>query len=117
MKKIILIPAVIALSAIASVSAGAQVNSGYFVENYTYRHQLNPSFASSRGYFALPAIGNLGLTTQSNVCISPFLYPYNGQLPTFMNGAVSADEFLGRPNKHNKLGVDLSIPFFSVGFW
>lgn len=117
MKKIILIPAVIALSAIASVSAGAQVNSGYFVENYTYRHQLNPAFASSRGYFTLPAIGNLGLTTQSNVGISTFLYPYNGQLTTFMNGAVSADEFLGRLHKNNKLGVDLSMPFFSVGFW
>ena len=117
MKKIFSI--MLLLSACLVYKAGAQeaVNSGYFVESYNYRHNLNPAFASTRSYFALPFIGNFGLTTQSNVGISTFLYPYNGQLTTFMNGAVSADEFLGKLGKNNKLGLDLSMPVFSVGSW
>lgn len=117
MKKIFSI--MLLLSACLVYKAGAQeaVNSGYFVESYNYRHNLNPAFASTRSYFALPFIGNFGLTTQSNVGISTFLYPYNGQLTTFMNGAVSSDEFLGKLGKNNKLGMDLSMPVFSVGSW
>lgn len=117
MKKTFII--ILLLSVFMGYQAAAQdaVNSGYFVENYTYRHQLNPAFASSRSYFAIPVVGNLNFTTQSNLGISTFLYPYNGQLTTFMNGAVSADEFLGKLGKNNKFGVNVSAPVFSVGRW
>ena len=117
MKKLISI--IVILSACCCIKASAQepLKSGYFVENYNYRHQLNPAFASSRSYFAIPLVGNLNFGTQSNLGISNFLYPYNGQLTTFMNGAVSADEFLGGLSKNNKMSVGVSVPFFSVGSW
>ena len=117
MKKIV--ATIILLSSCLVYRAGAQeaVNSGYFVENYNYRHKLNPAFASSRSYFALPAIGNFNITTQSNLGISTFLYPYNGQLTTFMNRAVSSQEFLGRLSKNNKFGTNVYLPSVSVGTW
>ena len=116
MKKIYFILAIAISTAVLPVSA-QQLNSAYFTEGYKFRHQLNPAFASSRSYFAIPLVGNLNFGTQSNLGISNFLYPYNGQLTTFMNGAVSADEFLGGLSKNNKMNVGVSVPFFSVGSW
>lgn len=117
MKKIIIAITLLAAGACIAANAQEPMKSGYFVENYNYRHQLNPAFASSRSYYALPGIGNLNATTQSNMGISTFLYPYNGQLTTFMNSSVSSEEFLGKLSSNNKLGVSVSVPLLSVGTW
>lgn len=117
MKKIYI--ALAAALACLSIPAGAQsaLKSGYFVENYTYRHQLNPAFASQRSYFAIPLIGNTTVTANGNVGISNFFYPRNGQLTTFMNSSVSATEFLGGLQQKNRLGADIYLPIVSVGTW
>ena len=117
MKKIIIAITLLAAGACIAANAQEPMKSGYFVENYNYRHQLNPAFASSRSYYALPGIGNLNVTTQGNMGISTFLYPYNGQLTTFMNSSVSSEEFLGKLSSNNNLGVSVSVPLLSVGTW
>ncbi len=93
-----------------------QVNSAYFTDGYKFRHQLNPAFAGSRSYFSI-GIGNLSVATRSNMGISTFLYPVNGGLTTFMNNAVSADEFMGKLRDRNLLGVDISENIVSTGVW
>lgn len=109
---------IIMLAAILCIPAAAQnFNSAYFLDGYKYRHRLNPAFASTRSYFGLPAISGTSISVQSNLGMSTFLYPYNGQLTTFMNGSVNADEFLGKLNKNNTLGVDLSTNILSIGAW
>ena len=108
---------IILFLAIASgLAASAQTNSAYFMESYKFRHQLNPAFASSRSYLSL-GVGNVNLDRRSNLGITTFLYPRNGQLTTFMNGAVSSDEFLGKLNRQNILGLDISENLISVGTW
>lgn len=92
-------------------------NSAYFTDGYKYRHRLNPAFASTRSYFAMPGTGNLSISTESNLGISTFLYPYEGQLATFMHPSVSADDFLGKLNRNNILAVDLNSNIFTVGAW
>lgn len=92
-------------------------NSAYFIDGYKYRHRLNPAFASTRSYFGLPAVGGVSVYAQSNLGISTLLYPYNGQLTTFMNVAVDADEFLGKLDRNNIISGDASATLFSVGAW
>ena len=106
---------IIFISAIAScaLASAQQLNSAYFTEGYKFRHQINPAFASSRNYLSL-GIGNVSLATRSNMGISTFLYPVDGQLTTFMNSAVSADEFLGKLRRKNVFGADISENLMST---
>ena len=109
---------IVFISAIAScaLASAQQLNSAYFTEGYKFRHQINPAFASSRNYLSL-GIGNVSLATRSNMGISTFLYPVDGQLTTFMNSAVSADEFLGKLRRKNVFGADISENLLSTGVW
>ena len=116
MKKIYFILAIAISTAVLPVSA-QQLNSAYFTEGYKFRHHLNPAFASSRSYFSI-ATGNINVGVNSNMGISTFLYPTaDGRLTTFMNGSVSADEFLSRLNRKNILGVDAGVSLISTGTW
>lgn len=116
MKKIFILTAAF-VSGIAAASAQNVLKSGYFMDSYTYRHQMNPAFASNRSYFSIPAIGNFNLGTQSNMGISTFVYPVNGQLTTFMNKNVSTGEFLGNLKENNRFRIGASLPVFTVGAW
>lgn len=113
-KKIII--SVLALSC-AMPAFSQTFNSGYFTEGYKYRHRLNPAFASTRSYFALPVAGNISVSTESKLGISTLLYPYEGKLATFMHPSVNADDFLSKLNKNNILEVDINSNLFTVGAW
>lgn len=94
------------------------LRSAYFLEGYSYRHQMNPAFASERRYSAMPLLGNLNIGLQSNIGVSNFLYKHpNGGLTTFLNENVSSSEFLDGLKNRNRLNMDLGIGIFSTGFW
>lgn len=114
MRKIILS---LAISVLAIPAVAQNFNSAYFLDGYKYRHRLNPAFAATRSYFALPAVGNISLGTQSKLGIGTFLYPVDGQLATFMHPDVSASDFLGKLNKNNIIALDLNTNLFTVGAW
>ena len=91
--------------------------SGYFLEGYNFRHQLNPAFAPEQNYVSIPALGNLGVGAMSNVGVNTFLYKMpNGDLTTFMNSSVSADEFLGKLKNNNKVTANVNLTVLSGGF-
>lgn len=117
MKKINTILAMLAASCVC-IGANAQqrLESGYFLDNYNYRHQLNPAFTSTRSYFTIFGLGNTGVTLQGNVGVNNFLFPYrDGQATTFMNGDISAGQFLGGLREVNRIGADFSLPLVSTG--
>lgn len=105
---------------LAPVAASAQqtLHSGYFLEGYEYRHVMNPAFGPDRkGFVSFPFLGNLNMGMSANIGVSDFLYKTNdGGLTTFLNESVSASDFLGGINKNNRLGVDLNMGIFSMGF-
>ncbi len=91
--------------------------SGYFLEGYNFRHQLNPAFAPEQNYVSIPALGNLGIGAMSNVGVNTFLYKLpNGDLTTFMNSSVGADEFLGKLKNNNKITANVNLTLLSGGF-
>ena len=105
----------VAFAAAGSAFAQQTFRSTYFLEGYNQRHQFNPAFASRTSYFSLPVFGSFNLETQSNMGVSTFLYPVDGKLVTFMNSAVSADEFLGKLSDNNPLNIDNRISLMSLG--
>lgn len=94
MKKNILYTILSGFAAFVCVSeavAQSQINrSAYFLEGATYRHELNPAFMGERGYVGFPGLGNLSVGAQGTAGVGDFLFVKpNGDLMTFMHGAVS----------------------------
>ena len=110
----------ILVSMLATTSAFAQqsmLRSAYFMSGYNGRGDLNPAFSAERNYFSLPSLGGTALSVQSNMGVSTFLYPIDGQLTTFMSSNVSPDDFLSKLKNNNRLGVNVGMSVFSLGIW
>lgn len=100
------------------LSLSAQVlRTGYFMEGYPFRHLMNPALKVESNYVSIPVLGNLYVETRGNVGLNNFLYPYDdGQLTTFMNRRVDADDFLKGLKRNNRIGADLNVTLFAAGF-
>lgn len=113
---------ILGAAAMTAVSAMAQdaPRSAYFLDGYTFRHELNPAFAGERNYVSLPVLANLDVALFSNVGVSNFLYktpagsPY--KLTTFMSPTVSASEFLSNISNNNHINANLDLTILSAGF-
>ena len=107
----------VAAGALLGVNAQEANRSGYFLDGYTFRHAINPAFAPERNYVSIPVLGNFGVSAMSNVGVSTFIYKTpSGQLTTFLNQSVSADEFLGKLGTNNKVNANLNLNIISAGF-
>ncbi len=109
------------LMAVSSAAAMAQAScSGYFLENYTHRYQLNPALtdttATTKYFVAMPALGNLNVGMRGNLHLNEVLYNRNGQTVLFTNPQVSAAEALKGIGNRNKIGESAHIDILAAGF-
>ena len=105
-------------TAVASVSlwAGAQnTNSGYFLDNYTYRYQLNPAFGNDSKFVSIPALGGLNFAMRGNLHVSDIFRVVNGRTVLFTNPEVPAS-VLGDFQDNNRIGADIKVNLLSGGF-
>lgn len=103
-----------------AVSAGAQnLNSAYFLEGYTYGHELNPAKKyDHKGYFSFPLMGNLNLGTRGNLALQDILYknPNGSGLVTYLHPSISAEKAMDAFSRRNKILSDVRLTLASVGF-
>lgn len=105
------------LSAAQCVQAQEASRSGYFMDGYSFRHELNPAFANDHNYVSIPALGNVNASLNGNVGVKTFLYKLpSGQLTTFMSPTVGNEEFLSSIKDNNKLSANLKLTLLSAGF-
>lgn len=90
--------------------------SGYFLDNYTYRHQLNPALAPDKGFVSFPVLGNINVGMHGNANVSDFIYNVNGKTSLFTNPYLSTDEVMSKFEDHNKLGLGVKLGILDVGF-
>lgn len=107
-----------AMLACSGMTASAQaLQSGYFMEGYTFRHLMNPAYAAEHNYVSIPVLGNVNVGTSGNVGLSKFLFPYQGdQMTTFMNSSVSSDEFLSGLKDNNRINANINMTLLAGGF-
>lgn len=110
-----LISAAVLVGSCLTASAQA-LHSGYFLEGYTFRHQLNPAFSAERNYISIPALGNINIGTQGNVGLGTFLYPQNDQLVTFMHSSIDGQDFLDGLKNNNRINANINLTILSAGF-
>lgn len=98
-------------------AALAQVRTSYFMEGSTFRTDMNPALAPTRGYVNFPLLGGLNVGLNNNfLSIENMLYPTNdGRLVTFMHQSVDRNDFLKRLPNNNALGLSLSEQILGFG--
>lgn len=114
----------VALAAISCGVAAQTLNSGYFTDEFLFRHTMNPAYANEQNYFSVPIAGNLNVKLQGNfgyedVVMSNPLYPgeSNKSMTTFMNPYISAEDALdGFNSGNNRVVGDINITLLSAGF-
>ena len=112
--------ALIAAVNIASIAVAQDLNSGYFTQDYKYRHQMNPAFGNDQNYVAIPVLGNINMRMQGNFGVGDLFFknPTTGKYEyTFMHPDVSVNDALAGINKgNNKVTADVGLTILSAGF-
>lgn len=90
--------------------------SGYFLDNYDYRFEMNPAFGNSSNMVSFPALGNFNLAMRGNLHTSDVVYNINGKSVLFTNPGVSTSEAMSKFGEKNRLGVSPKIDILTVGF-
>lgn len=103
------------LSCCAAVSAQTSY-SGYFLDNYDYRFQMNPAFGNDGNFVSMPALGNLNIHMRGNLHVDDVLYNLNGKTVLFTNPGISVGEAMGKFNDKNRLGSNNKIDILTAGF-
>ena len=115
--KTIIKSTIVAAALFVSFAASAQTTrSGYFVDDYTYRFQLNPALGNSKNFVSMPVLGNLNVGMNGNLHVTDILYNIDGRTTTFMNPGVDASKFLNGLSDVNRLRVNTKIDILSAGF-
>ena len=116
MKYIAKIP--LALIAVASAVAMSAQNtySGYFLDNYNYRFQMNPAMGNTDNFVSMPALGNLNVAMRGNLHLSGVLYNHDGRTVLFTNPNISAAEVMSGIKDKNRLGADIKVNVLTGGF-
>lgn len=95
------------------------LSTSYFVNSAPFRHQLNPALLEESSNRLSFLIGKINVGTTGNFGISNFIYdnPVGGkEYTTFMNPAISADDFLNDLDDKTHLNVDFDYNLMSVVF-
>ncbi len=101
----------------AAFGATAQTtNSGYFLDNYTYRYTMNPALGNDAGFVSMPALGNLNIATRGSLHLSGIIYTLDGRTVLFTNPGISVGEVMGNIKDVNHLGADVKLNVLSGGF-
>ena len=93
---------------------------GYFLDNATHKHLLNPALVPARGYMGYPALGSVDFGIQSNLKLSTFLFPAavaGDPLLSFMHPNVTPEQFLSQLNPNNELNFNQRLSIASMGFY
>lgn len=103
------------LAGIVSVSGQTNTYSGYFLDNFLYRHQMNPAMGNNENFFGMPGLGNLTTSINGTLHLSSILYPLDGKNVLFTNPYLPDSEVKSF-GKSNKLGVNFRENIINVGF-
>lgn len=98
------------------------LRTGYFTDDYSYRHEDNPAFANDYNYVSIPALGNINVSTMGNFGLKDVVRD-NPQYPSesdkkktsFLNPYL-VDPLKGFSKGNNTVGSEVSVAILGAGF-
>ena len=107
----------LSFAAASVISVAAQeASTGYFMENYNMKWQMNPALGNRNGYVGMPALGNVNVGTNGNIGVTDLIYTHQGKTVLFTNPNISANEVLGNLKNVNRISQNLNLGVLQVGF-
>lgn len=103
----------------AAIGLSAQnFRTGYFLDGYMYKYQLNPAFQGERGFLALPVIGGTSVGVEAKISGAALAYPSvdGSSVSWFTDSEVSMDEFMSKIDKFNPVNESFDMNLFAIGF-
>ena len=95
---------------------------GYFTNDFLFRHDLNPAYENEESYVSVPLLGNINTKTMGNFGYKDIirdnpLYPdfSKKELTTFMNPYLD-DQLKGFSTGYNNVNAQANIALLSAGF-
>ena len=110
------ISAAILATCVSTGAAAQNTYSGYFVDGYTYRYQMNPALTDTTNFVAFPGLGNLNVGMRGNLHLNSVLYNVDGKTVLFSHPDVPVSKVMDNIHSNNKIGVDAKIGILSGGF-
>ncbi len=102
---------------LASSAAAQHTTSGYFLDNYNYRYEMNPAFGNdNKKFFSLPVAGNINVGMLGNLGVSDVIYTRSGKTMLFTNPEISTAEVMKNISDKNTFGANVKLDIMSVGF-
>ncbi len=106
-----------AIMSVAALTASAQsTNSGYFLDNYTFRHQMNPAMANDFNFVSFPGLSNVNVAMRGSLNLSSVLYNVDGRTCLFTNPNIPVDEVMKNIDDRNKIGANIKLTLLAGGF-
>ncbi len=107
----------LSLVAASTMTAVAQESStGYFMDNYNMRWEMNPAMGNRNNYVGFPALGNLNVSVNWNIRATDIVYANGGMTVLFTNPNISANEVLGNLHDNNHLSQNVTVNVLQGGF-
>ena len=103
----------------AAIGLSAQnFRTGYFLDGYMYKYQLNPAFQGERGFLALPVIGGTSVGVEAKISGAALAYPSvdGSSVSWFTDSEVSMDEVMSKIDKFNPVNESFDMNLFAIGF-
>lgn len=104
------------LFATALTAAAQDTYSGYFLDNYTYRYQMNPAMGNRSNFVSMPVLGNMNIGMNGNIGLTSIVYNRDGKTVLFTNPGVGVAEAMDAFKNVNRIGVNTKINFLSGGW-
>lgn len=97
--------------------ANAQQRSGYFMDTYDMRHEMNPALQPDSSYWSLPLLGNTYAGMQSTAGMKDLLFEKaDGTLTTFMTkGTIGKSELMDAVGNGMKTVADARLLLLGMG--
>lgn len=105
-----------ALMGIGAAAVAQNSFSGYFLDGYTYRFQMNPAFGNEKNFVSMPLLGNMNISLNSDISLSSLVYNVGGKTVLFTNPGVSVAEAMKGFSDVNDIAAGVRVGLLSAGF-
>ncbi len=104
------------LLGIAPMAMFAQFNrTTFFMEGVSFKQQLNPALAPSRGYVTVPFVGSINMGVSSNAISSEYFSDLLNSSKTA--DYFTTDKFINQLKDNNRLNMSLASDLAAAGWW
>lgn len=104
-----------AIAMVAVMSLSAQNPTSYFIDSAIESKNSNAAFAPDRGYFNIPLVGGVSLSTNGSMAPGDILHSIDGTLFSLFDSEIPTDQALAPLNSTNTFGLDNRINIIGFG--